>query len=190
MSIAPDNWFQKHLINVDEYYRMAEVGLLAPDARVELIEGEVMDMALISSGHASVVDTLNELLIRELNRRAIVAIQRPIRLDARSEPEPDISLLKPRVDRYRDAHPTASDVLLIVEVSASSLRYDLDIKVPLYGRHRIPEVWIVDIAGKKLHCLRDPNGEYYSSTTIITSGTADVAAIPGLKIDLTSVLSP
>jgi len=187
MSTAPDNWFPKHRINVDEYYRMVEVGLLAPDERVELIEGEVIDMSPIGSKHAAIVDLLNELLGSVLNKRAIVAVQRPIRLNQRSEPQPDIALLKSRKDRYAAAHPAPADVLLLIEVSDTTLRYDRDIKVPLYARHGIPEVWLIDVSAKQLHCMRDPSGEGYASTTLLQSGSIEPAALPGAAIDLSEV---
>src|SRR5437762_3145838 len=113
MSTAADNWFPKHRINVDEYYRMAEVGLLAHDARVELINGEVIDMAPIGISQAYVVTLLQEMLVAATNGLSVMRVQQPLRLDARSEPQPDLTLLKPPAKQYAQRHPTALDVLLL-----------------------------------------------------------------------------
>jgi len=116
MIIAVDQWPKRHLINVAEYHRMSEVGLLAPDARVELIEGQVIDMAPIGSAHAGVVNYLTRFLVGAIADRAVVSVQQPVRLDFRSEPQPDVALLKPRPDLYRKSHPTPAEVYLLIEV--------------------------------------------------------------------------
>jgi len=121
--------------------------------------------------------------------RALVAIQQPIELKPNSEPQPDVTLLKPRGESYRNALPTASDVLLLIEVSDTTLRYDRDVKVPLYARHGISEVWLIDINGKQLHCLCEPRGESYASAIVVASGSVEVAALPGVRSDLSQVLS-
>ncbi|MEO6078623.1 MAG: Uma2 family endonuclease [Steroidobacteraceae bacterium] len=145
MSMLMEIWPQRHRITVDEYHRMAEVGLLAPEARVELIEGEIIDMAPIGPPHSSVVNQLNRLLVRAVGDQAIVQSQGAVRLNIRTEPEPDLALFKPREDFYRHRHASGVDTLLVIEVSESSLRYDREIKVPLYARHDVPEVWVVDL---------------------------------------------
>ncbi len=188
MSTAADNWFPKHRINVDEYYRMAEVGLLARDARVELIQGEVIDMAPIGSKHAAIVDVLGMLLTRVIGDRAIVGVQRPIRIGTHSEPQPDITLLKPRADFYSSAHPVASDVLLLIEVSDTTLRYDREIKVPLYASHGIPEVWLIDVNNKQLLRMREPAGEHYAAT-IIADGRLAPVLLPDAGIDISAILN-
>lgn len=124
---------------------MAEVGLLAPDARVELIEGEIIDMPPIGPDHGSVADRLNHLLVPAVGQRAIVRVQGAVRLSRMSEPQPDTALLVPRKDYYRAAHPTGDNTFLVIEVSDSTLRYDRNVKVPLYARHAVPEVWIADL---------------------------------------------
>jgi len=188
MNTAADQWPKRHLINVDEYYRMAEVGLLAPDARVELIEGEVIDMAPIGSTHAGIVNFLMRTLDRSIGDRAVVAVQQPIRLSSRSEPQPDIALLKPRTDMYRKSHPTAAEVLLLVEVSDTTLRFDRGVKLALYARHAISEVWIVDIEATQVHCMRKPNGEVYEETmSFDAAASIEVAALPGIKIKLSEL---
>src|SRR5688500_2770387 len=113
---AADTSIRRHRITVDEYYRMAEVGLLAPDVRVELIEGEIIDMAPIGSRHAA-VSALAQRLAELVGTRGTVGSQRPVRLDQRSEPQPDVVVLKHREDWYGTAHPGPRDVVLLVEVS-------------------------------------------------------------------------
>lgn len=181
---------QKHLISVDEYYRMAEVGLLAPDARVELIEGEIIDMPPIGTDHAGVVSLLVHLLVPAVGARAVVQPQAGVRLDPRSEPQPDLALLAPRADFYRHQHPAPGDVLLLVEVSDSTLRYDLGVKVPLYARHGIPEVWIVDLQHDELHVFGTPQGGQYLDHRIVRKpGVAGVAALPGIEFDLSRLFA-
>ena len=189
MSTVADDWFPKHRINVDAYYRMAEVGLLAYDARVELIQGEIIDMTPIGSRHASVVNALNRVLGRAAQDRAIVTVQQPIRLDQHSEPQPDLALVKPRADFYSTAHPVAGDVLLLIEVSDTTLRYDRDIKLPLYASHAIPDVWLIDVNSKLVHRMLQPINQAYTATTILHGGNVELTMLPGVTIDLSEVLN-
>ena len=189
MGTLMESWPRRHRITVDEYYRMAEVGLLASDARVELIEGEVIDMAPIGSEHGSVVDQLTHLLTRAVGGQAIVRVQGAVRLSRMSEPEPDVALLKPRADFYRHEQPTGSDTLLIIEVSDSTLRYDREIKVPLYARHGVPEVWIVDLRNSRVLFHRSPvAGEYKNQTSAAQPGATPIASLPDVTVDLSRLL--
>jgi Uma2 family endonuclease len=186
-----EGWPQRHRITVDEYYRMAEVGLLAEDARVELIEGEIIDMAPIGSRHAAVVGRLNELLQRTVGDRAIVWVQGPIRLSRLSEPQPDVALLKRRDDFYAARHPTGQDTLLVIAVSDTTLRYDREVKVPLYARHGVPELWIADLKGRCVHFFRAAfGGEYTAVSAVSEPGEVELAALPGVAIDLSGLPSP
>lgn len=188
MSTLMESWPRRHRITVDEYYRMAQVGLLAPDARVELIEGEIIDTAPIGVDHNSVVIHLNHLFSRAAGDQALVEVQGVLRLGRWSEPQPDLALLAPREDFYRNAHPTPADTLLVVEVSDSTLGHDLDVKVPLYARHGIPEVWIVDLKHQTLRVYRSPqDGTYRDTEVLATPGTIAPAALPGLRISLAGI---
>ncbi len=181
---------QRHRLTVDEYYRMAEVGVLAPDARVELIDGEIIDMAPQKSRHASVVNELMRRLMRCAGDRALVSCQTPLRLSQRSEPGPDLMLLRPRADGYAQAHPNAADVLLLIEVADSSARYDREIKLPLYARHGVAEVWIVDLEAGLLRQRRQPAGESYAQAAdTATPGAALLPGLPGADIDLSGLLA-
>jgi Uma2 family endonuclease len=180
---------QRHRLTVDEYYRMAEAGVLAPDARVELIEGEIIDMAPQKSRHASVVNELSTRLHEAVGRRAVVTCQTPLRLSERSEPEPDLMLLRPRADGYAGSHPDAADVLLLVEVADSSARYDREIKLPLYARHGVAEVWIVDLEAGLVRFQRQPSGERFAE--VRQSAAPGVVVLPGLsgaEVDLAGLL--
>ena len=174
--------YQRHRLTVRDYQRMGEAGIFHEDDRVELIEGEIVDMAPIGSGHSGQVNRLSNILKLAVGERAIVAVQNPIVLGDHSSPQPDIALLRPQADYYAAAHPQARDVLLIVEVADSSLDYDREVKLPLYARHGIPEVWLVDVGGRRLTRYRLPSPQGYLEalepdmlTTITLPGLPDVA---------------
>ena len=182
--IEPPELLRRHRLTVAEYYRMAETGVLAPDARVELIDGEIVDMAPIGSRHGSTVKRLLYLLTEGVGAEAIVAVQDPVRLGDRSEPQPDLMLLVPREDFYASAHPVAADVLLLVEVSDSTARYDRIIKLALYARHGVQEVWIVDLDNRLMRVCRNPVGDAYTDLTeTATPGLLSPQALPGVAID-------
>ena len=188
MGISADSWIKRRQITVEEYYRMAEVGLIAPDERVELIEGEIIDMAPIGSDHVSFVMQLNSLLVKAVQDKAFVSVQSPIRLSNRSEPEPDFAILKIRDDYYRRQHPAAVDTLLIVEVSNTSERYDRQIKLPLYAAHGIPEVWIISIEQQSLTIYRSPdNNRYQQEQTTQAPGNVSLFALPDISVDLSTL---
>lgn len=175
----------RHRLTVADYHRMGEEGIFAPDARVELIEGEVIDMAPIGSRHASAVARLARAAMTAAGTAAIVYPQNQLRLSEISEPEPDLMLLKPRADFYADAHPTAADVLLLIEVADTSARYDREIKLPLYARHGVCEVWIVDLEARLLRLHRAPvGGAYTEGRTTGQPCPTPIAALPGVAIDL------
>ena len=137
---------EKRRITADEYQRMGDVGILSEGERVELIDGEIVAMTPIGPLHASVVDRATRMLTRAVGSQAIVRVQSPIRLNLFTEPEPDISLLRPQDDFYRAGHPQPPDVLLVIEVADASLRYDRELKAPLYAQAGIAEYWLVDLA--------------------------------------------
>ncbi|MEY4762226.1 MAG: hypothetical protein RLZZ200_2082 [Pseudomonadota bacterium] len=167
---------------------MAEVGLLAPDARVELIEGEIIDMAPIGGSHQSVVDYLTERFILTLAGKAIVRTQGSVRLGLWSEPQPDLLLLKPRDDHYRSEFAQGEDTLLAIEVSDGTLRYDRKVKMPLFARHGIPEAWIIDLQNGALQMPRSPaDGPYRDVTTLEHPGVPTLVALPDFSIDLSAL---
>ncbi len=180
---------QRHRLSVADYYRMAEAGVLAQGARVELIKGEIVDMPPMRSRHAAAVGRLMRRLVVAVGERALVTCQTPLRLDERSELEPDLMVIRLRADDYSRSHPGAADVLLLIEVSDSSSRYDREIKLPMYARHGVVEVWIVDLDNGLLSLFRQPAGDGYADivATAAPAATA-ITALPGVGIDLCGIL--
>jgi Uma2 family endonuclease len=176
---------RRHRLTVADYYRMAEVGILDAEARVELIDGDIIDMVPPGSPHAATVHYLTEVLVRAVAGRANVLVQNPVRLSDFSEPQPDVALLRRRDDFYRARHPQPDDVLLIVEVAATSLRFDRDTKVPLYARHGIPELWLVDVGNRRLSRHRAPQQGAFTLVDEPDLGAAlEVSALSGVAVDL------
>lgn len=174
-----------HRITADEYYRMWERNLFAPDARTELIDGVIIDMAPLGNPHMSAVDRLNEMLVRQLHGRAIVRGQGSVRLGDYSVPQPDLTVLKPRDDFYKDHTATGDDALLVIEVSDSTLRFDLDVKAPLYAKHGIRELWVVDVGGRRVHFFRDLQGKAYRNLSKASSpGPTPIEALPEVVVNL------
>jgi Uma2 family endonuclease len=157
MSAQPD--FSRHLISVNDYYRMAEAGIFTEDQHIELINGEIFDMPPIGSFHADIINTLTRVFYQQINDNIRISVQNPIRLSDLSEPEPDIALVKNK--NYRLQHPTADDVLLLIEVADSSLHYDRTIKLPQYASHQIPEVWLFNLKEQRLDIYQQPDNDYY-----------------------------
>lgn len=141
-------------LTVEQYEKMWESDVFEPEARVELIDGVIYEMPPIGSPHHAVVMRLNQLFCTRLAGRATVSPQGALRLPPDSYPQPDLQLLAPRTDFYAGANPRAPDVLLLIEVAASSLRFDRTVKLPMYARRGVEEVWIVDVAGRRLEVAR------------------------------------
>ena len=174
---------------VEEYYRMAEVGILKRDERVELIEGEIVVMPPIGPEHANDVDVFNELLVRYAPGRYRVRVQNPVRLNDHSEPEPDVALVRRRAEGYGAAHPTPEDVLLIIEVAASSLGYDRDVKAHIYGRAGVPETWVKNLREDCIERFTEPGAEGYARHTVHRRGeTLTPVALPDLEVDVGELL--
>ncbi|MFN3929840.1 MAG: Uma2 family endonuclease [Thermoflexus sp.] len=174
---------------VEEYHRMREAGILTEDDRIELIEGELVEMSPISSRHAACVKRLAVLLFERGGRRFLVSVQDPIRLGERSEPVPDLALLRPRADFYASAHPGPADVFLVIEVAETSGTYDREQKLPLYGRAGIPETWVVDLAQGEVVVGRDPSPEGYRTLRTARRGeTLAPLAFPDLILPVDEIL--
>ena len=171
---------------VHEYHRMAEAGILHEDDRVELIEGEVSEMSPIGARHASVVRNLNRLLGRQVSEEFLVDVQNPVRLDEGNEPEPDLAVIRMR--DYRDSLPGPEDVLLLIEVSDTTLSYDRNVKLPLYARSGIPEVWVVDLTDEIVERHTGPSGEIHRHLERVRRGeTLASAGVPDLSFDAATV---
>jgi Uma2 family endonuclease len=174
---------------VEDFYRMAEAGIFAPDERVELIDGEIVEMAKIGSRHASTVLRLNITFNERLGRTAFVNVQSPLRLDQKSEPVPDVVVLKPRADFYAESHPEPEDTLLVVEVADTALRYDPRVKVPLYARAGIQEVWLVNLVKGVIEVYSRPDGKTYSEIRKAGRGeTLTPLLVPSLTLKVEDIL--
>jgi Uma2 family endonuclease len=179
----------KRRFTVEEYHRMAEAGILSEDDRVELLEGEIVAMSPIGSKHAACVDRLTRYFDRQVGDHAIVRVQNPIRLGEHSEAQPDLALLKPRPDFYASSHPGPEDVLLVVEVAESSATVDREVKVPLYARFGVPEVWVVDLAGEQVEVFRQPSPQGYQDLRTLRRGeVVSPLLLPELPLPVEAIL--
>lgn len=184
-----DRMHSPYRFSVEQYYRMAEVGVLAPEARTELIEGEICDMPPIGCRHSATVAWLHRQLSSIVGDRAWVVEQYPLRLSRHTEPQPDLMVLRSRRGLYSDAHPTARDALLVIEVSDSSWLYDREIKMPLYAAYGVRDAWLVDLGVKELNCYGSPHGGAFVEQT--ATAAPGMLAVPSLdvRVDLTRLFS-
>ena len=167
---------------------MGEGSVFAPDARLELIEGEIIEMAPIGPPHAAAVTILARQMSRAVGDRAIVWVQNPVRIGDRSMPQPDVALLKPRSDTYARSHPRSTDVLLLIEVSDTTLRFDVSTKMPLYARAGIVEAWVVDVETDAVQVFRDPEAAgYRESFTVGGDERLGVRAMPEVSIKVSEL---
>ena len=179
----------KKRFTVDEYYRMADAGAFASGERVELINGEIIKMSAIGVRHAACVARANERFIMALAGRVTISPQNPLRLNTLNEPEPDLVILKPRRDHYAGKRAQAEDSILVIEVSDSSLRYDHEIKLPIYAAALVPEVWIENLSANEILVYRDPDGEKYQTVFSRQIGESiSPAAFPDLVFQVSDLL--
>jgi Uma2 family endonuclease len=179
----------KKLFTVDEYYKMAEAGILTPHDRVELIDGEIITMSPIGNRHAACVTAANHAFTAAFRGRALVSVQNPLRLSNYTEPEPDIVLLKHRKDFYSSQRVMAADALLVVEVSDTTLSYDRDRKLPRYAAAGIPEVWIENLEEDLLLVYRRPLGASYEvGLRLRKEDSVSVQALPDFSFDVRELL--
>ena len=180
---------QGRVFTVGEYYRMAEANILTEEDRVELIAGQIVAMSPIGSRHAACVKRLNLLLGKMIGDSMLLGVQDPIALDAYSEPEPDLVLLRPRADFYATAHPAAGDVLLAIEVADTSASYDREVKVPLYAQAGIPEVWLIDLQKDRIEVYACPQGNAYQQRVeVAANATFTSPTVGGLTLTAADLL--
>ena len=179
----------EHRFSVQDYYRMAETGVLRPGSRVELLEGKINDMSPIGPFHGGIVKRLSRIFNSKAKGRWVVSTQDPLRLDDFSEPQPDIMLLKPAADDYTNRHPRSEDVFLLIEVSDSTIDFDRDEKLPIYGKAGIPEVWIINLNDLAVEIYREPHFTGYGSKIILRAGDeAKPMAFPDVAINVAELL--
>ena len=189
MSSTAEDLVRRHRYTVEDYYRMGEVGILAPDARVELIDGEVIEMTPIGAPHASIVTDLQNRLVPLVGHQAVVRIQNPIHLGRHDEPQPDLALVIPPASKYRTRHPEPPDILLLIEVAETSLRVDRDLKLGVYARFAVPEVWLVDINGRRITRYRDPSEAGFRASDVLDlAAPVPIPGLPSLRLDLSALL--
>jgi Uma2 family endonuclease len=172
-----------HRFSVGAYDEMVARGILTSGDRVELLAGAIVEMAPIGSRHAACVSRLTRFLTLALEDRAIVWVQNPVALPPDSQPEPDIAILRPRDDFYASGHPRACDVLLLIEVAESSLAVDRHLKLPLYARASVPEVWIVDLTAGAIEAYTRPGQGMYGEKRV-AHGDATLTSTALLELHL------
>ena len=178
-----------HLFTVEEYHRLAENGILHEDDRVEFLEGRIVDMTPIGSKHASCVGRLTSMFFEKIQKRAIVQVQNPVILHEQSEPQPDIMLLKYRDDFYAERHPGPKDILLLIEVTDSSLEYEKKVKIPLYAKADILEVWLVNLVEKTLEVYRSPIQDGYEIVTkLFHTQSVSPQKFPDINLKVADIL--
>lgn len=174
---------------VEEYGRMAEIGVLGPEDRTELIEGEVFQMSGIGPRHLGCTNRFVDAFTAAFRGRAVVSPQHPVRLDDYSEPQPDLALLAMREDFYSSKIPQAADAVLVVEVSDTTLRFDADVKLPLYAAAGVPEVWIADLDAGVLCVFREPTGRRYAAEQVLgAEAPVSAAAFPDVTFRVGDLL--
>jgi Uma2 family endonuclease len=181
---------QRWRFTVDDYYRMGEVGILPHDARVELVNGDVIQMPPIGSHHNGSVMTLDDVLRDRLGRGVAISVQGPLLIRPRGAPQPDIVVLRRRDDNYRTSNPTPGDVLLVIEVSDSTLVHDRDTKGPLYAQAGIAEYWIVNLVDMQLMVYRRPIDGAYGDVQVLGKGDSiQPLAFPDVTIEVSEILA-
>jgi Uma2 family endonuclease len=180
---------RKRIFTVEEYHRMGAAGVIAPDERVELLEGEIYPMPPIGPPHSSRVTRLDRLFYQRLGfERFTIITQNPIHLGEYSEPQPDLTVAVWREDDYALAHPTPPDVLLVVEVADTTLKTDRQYKLPLYARAGVPEAWLINISGRRVELHAEPvNGAYQIVRVFQPDETIQSHAIPELQLAVSDI---
>ena len=179
----------KHLTDLDEWRRLGEANIFPPESRLELINGEILEMAPIGFNHAGHLKHINKLFTKLVPDNIIISVQDPLQLGDLSEPEPDFMLLKPNDDFYSSRHPNANDVLLLIEVADTSLIFDQNQKLRLYALHGIPEYWLLNLNDSCLEVYRKPNGEVYAEKTTLRAGdTITLSQLDQITINIADIL--
>jgi Uma2 family endonuclease len=180
----------RHRLTRRDYYRMGEAGILREDDRVELLEGLLVDMSPIGPRHAIATDNLIGMLVPACAGRARVRCQEPVVLDEGSEPQPDIALVRRPWRGYPHTHPGPDDIFLLIEVADSSLDLDRTVKLELYARAGIPEVWIVDLTADRVIVCRGPSGGGYMSVGAVAApAMLEVESLPGVAVPVAEVFA-
>jgi Uma2 family endonuclease len=180
---------RRRRLTVDEFERMERVGILHEDERVELIDGELIEMAPIGSKHAGCVKGCVQAFRRYPAEWFILSVQDPVRISDFSEPQPDIALLRPRSDNYTESNPVAGDVLLVIEVSDTTASYDRRVKLPAYAAAGIPEAWLINLPRRSIEVHREPRDGRYQQVTVYRRGERiTLLLLPEVSVAVDDVL--
>jgi Uma2 family endonuclease len=180
---------RKHLTDIHEWRKLGEANIFPPESRIELIEGEIFEMSPIGSNHASHLKRINKLFTRLIPENLLTSVQDPLQLSELSEPEPDFMVLKPSQDSYSSRHPSAKDVLLLIEVADSSLTFDQNQKLRLYALHNVPEYWLLNLNDNCLEVYRKPKGEVYAEKSTLYSGdNVNLSQLPEITVKTSDIL--
>ncbi|MCF6251847.1 MAG: Uma2 family endonuclease [Methylococcaceae bacterium] len=189
MSVSTEGFCKKHLTNLAEWKKLGEANIFPPDSRLELINGEIIEMAPIGSHHASHLKRLNKLFSGLIHKSVIIAVQDPLQLSDLSEPGPDFMLLRSSSDFYYEQHPNASDVFLLIEIADNSLKFDQNQKLRLYALHNIPEYWLLNVNDACLEVYRQPHDGLYAEKTTLRSGDKiTLSQLNTISINLAEIL--
>jgi Uma2 family endonuclease len=176
-------------LSVQDYHRMVETGILTPDERVELIEGQLYKMAAKGTFHRAAITRIKRLLERRLGNRVLLRFQDPVRLSDDSEPEPDVAVVQPDPFDYEDHHPTPEEIYLLIEVSDRTLKRDRKLKAPAYGRSGVREYWILDVNSRQLYVFREPRMEGYANQVVLAeSDLIAPLAFPDCQVSVQDLL--
>ena len=179
----------KHFINLNEWRKMGVANIFAPESRLELIEGEIIEMSPIGFNHSGHINRLTSIIVPLITDKAVSSIQNPLQLDDYSEPQPDFMLLRPKSDFYSTAHPHAEDVLLLIEVADSSLAFDRNQKLLLYASHSIPEYWILNLDFSCLEVYRQPHEHGYAKKIVFkTDDQVTLSQLDNITLDVAEIL--
>ncbi|MGD1702925.1 Uma2 family endonuclease [Dapis sp. BLCC M229] len=179
----------RRLFTVEQYYKMLEAGVFNENERVELIRGEIINMSPMGYHHAGRLNRLNELFFLRLAQTVTIGIQVPVRLNNTSEPQPDVSLLQRRPDFYETQLPQPENVFLLIEVSDTTIKYDREVKVPLYAENNIVEVWLVNLTEKCLEVYRQPTANGYQTVQTFQKGESlTIQALPNVTFTVDEIL--
>jgi Uma2 family endonuclease len=180
----------RHKLSVEDYHRLGEVGILSEDSRVELLEGELIEMAPIGGPHMAVVNRLTRLFVLAIGDLGVVSVQNPVRLPPHSEPQPDVAILKPRAGEAASAVPDPQDVLLMLEVADTTLTFDRTTKLMLYAKAAIAESWIVNLQSRCIEVYREPTAEGYSKKVEVSiAGTVSPQALPTVRLAVAEIFA-
>lgn len=188
VSIAVPSRIDERRFTADEYQRLGEFGVIGPEERVELIEGKIIRMSPVGPFHSFVVQRILAQLAPLISEQLLVFVQNPIRLNESSEPEPDIAVVKGPADTYRSRLPGPDDILLLIEVADSSLKFDRGEKLSLYAEHRIPEVWVVNLVGHEVESYSNPiEGRFQSSRTVVGQEKVEALRLNSFSVSAASL---